>query len=199
MRPTPINPISPAASSLPSSPASPSGSPTPPTASRTSSRVAASSGRVKDAGGQTCLSERRSVEVAARSAAAGVPTTGGAETPAGSSTSGEADADTTTVTEDGGNGATTTPATDEEAAGARGDMGDTQAPAVSAQEEDVGDDDGAEVETVTSGSAEPSPAADAVSPPSTEAANDNHPCRGTPGHRHRRLAPRDYPNYDPSI
>jgi hypothetical protein len=61
------------------------------------------------------------------------------------------------VTEDGGNGATTSPATDEEAAGARGDMGDTQVPAVSALEEDVGDD-GAEVETVTSGPAEPSPA-----------------------------------------
>jgi hypothetical protein len=72
-------------------------------------------------------------------------------------------------------GATTSPATDEEAAGARGDMGDTQAPAVSAQEEDVGDDDGAEVETATSGSADPSPAAETVSPPSTEVTNDNQP------------------------
>jgi hypothetical protein len=66
------------------------------------------------------------------------PNNWGAETPADSSASGEADADTKTVMEDGGNGATTTPATDGEAAGARGDMGDTQAPAVSAQEEDVG-------------------------------------------------------------
>ena len=46
-------------------------------------------------------------------------------------------------------------------------------PAVAAQEEDVGDDDGAEVESATSGIAEPSPAADAVSPPSTDATNNN--------------------------
>jgi hypothetical protein len=59
-------------------------------------------------------------------------------------------------------------------------MGDTQAPAVSAQEEDVSDDDGAEVETVTSGSAEPSPAAEAVSPPSTAPAKDNYPADPPP-------------------
>jgi hypothetical protein len=75
--------------------------------------------------------------------------------------------------EDGGNGATTTPATDEEATGARGDMGDTQAPAVSAQEEDVGVDESAEAAIDTAVPAEPSPATEAVSPPSTEAANDN--------------------------
>ena len=74
------------------------------------------------------------------------------------------------MTADGGNGATTTPISEEEAAG---DMGDTQAPAVSAQEEDVSDDDGAEVETVTSRSAEPSPAAETLSPSSTAPANDN--------------------------
>ena len=63
-----------------------------------------------------------------------------------------------------------------EAAGARGDMGDTQAPAVSAQEEDVGVDEGAEAAIDTAVPAEPSPATEVVSPPSTEEpANDNSP------------------------
>jgi hypothetical protein len=60
------------------------------------------------------------------------------------------------------------------------EQGGTEAPAVSAQEEDVGEDDGAEVETVTSGSAEPSPAADTVSPSSTAPANDNQPSEELP-------------------
>jgi hypothetical protein len=94
-----------------------------------------------------------------QSAAAGVPTTGGAETPADSSTSGEADADTTTVMEDGGNGATTTPATDEEATGARGDMGDAQAPGGSSAPEETTDAQTAttqgEVEAVPSSTPEP--------------------------------------------
>jgi hypothetical protein len=75
---------------------------------------------------------------------------------------------------------TITRASEGEDADARRDTGDTQAPAVSAQEEDIGDDDGAEVETVTSGWAEPLPATEAVSPPSTEAANDNDPPAGLP-------------------
>jgi hypothetical protein len=54
-------------------------------------------------------------------------------------------------------------------------MGDTQAPAASAQEEGVGDDDGAEVETGTSGSAEASPATGLISPPSTDAATGKGP------------------------
>ena len=117
---------------------------------------------------QAMLHAIRSLEIAA----AGVPTTGGAETPAGSSTSGEADADTTTVTADGGNGATTTPISEEEAAGAHGDMGDTQAPAVSLHRRRwrrwrrrSG--------PVPSRSTEPSPAAETLSPSSTAPANDN--------------------------
>jgi hypothetical protein len=108
------------------------------------------------------------VRVSELKAAAGTPgDESGAGAPNGSSTSGPPDTDTAT---------TTTPASEEgEAAGARGDMGDTQAPAVSAQEEGVGDDDGAEVETGTSGSAEASPATGLISPPSTDAATGKGP------------------------
>ena len=57
---------------------------------------------------------------------------------------------------------TTTQLTEGEDADAP-EQGGTEAPAVSAHEEDIGDDDGAEVETVTSGSPDPSPGTDAVS------------------------------------
>ena len=85
-------------------------------ATLTAHRVETDELRLKDGGGTSCYTRSQLDAMVAGSAAAGVPTTGGAETPAASSTSGEADADTTTVTEDGGNGATTSPATDEEAA-----------------------------------------------------------------------------------
>ena len=111
---------------------------------------------------------------------AGAPPIEEVGAPASSPASGEPDADTTTVIEDGGNGATTTPATEEEAAGARGDMGDTQAPAVSAQEEDVGVDEGAEAAIDTAVPAEPSPATEVVSPPSTDPANDDQPAEDLP-------------------
>jgi hypothetical protein len=126
----------------------------------------------------------------------------GGEAPGGSSTSGEADIDTATTTTSSDNepaadttigesvgpaaasapaaqgdtdaATSTTPVSEREDADARGDTGDAQAPAVPAPE---GGEDGGSAEAVrsTTEADDPSPAADAVSPPSTEAANNNAP------------------------
>jgi hypothetical protein len=96
---------------------------------------------------------------------------GQARAPGSSSTfSGTPDADTA---------ASTTPVSQEEDADAP--EGPSEAPAVSAQEEDVGVDESAEAAIDNAVPAEPSPAAEAVSPPSTEEpANDNNPADPLP-------------------
>jgi len=56
----------------------------------------------------------------------------------------------------------------------------TKSPAVSAQEEDVGVDEGAEAAIDTAVPAEPSPATEVVSPPSTDPANDDQRAEDLP-------------------
>jgi hypothetical protein len=84
---------------------------------------------------------------------------------------------TPVASEDADTATSTTPSDNEPAADAP--EGPSVAPAASAQEA-VLLDGSAEVETGTSGSAGPSPAGDAVSPPSTEPANDNQPAEDLP-------------------
>jgi hypothetical protein len=105
-----------------------------------------------------------------QSAAAGASEVADAQAPDGSSKPVVASPDTAT---------STTPTIEEEDADARGDTGDAQAPAVPAPE---GGEDGGSAEAVTSTTEAdyPSPAADAVSPSSTEAANDNQPVDPVP-------------------
>jgi hypothetical protein len=100
----------------------------------------------------------------AQSAAAGAGSIGGGTTPASLPASGDADT------------SSTTPGTDsskaDSAAGAP-EQGGAEAPAVSAQEEDVVHDDGVEDESGTIPTSQTSPQPDASSPPSTDAANDH--------------------------
>jgi hypothetical protein len=114
---------------------------------------------------------------------AGAPASGngGRGAPASSSAEGgEADDNPATTTDAVDAVPSGTP--DEPAADAPGEVSGTETPdGSSAQEEDVGDAEGAEVTTDTSGPAEPSPPAEAVSPPSTEEpANDIDPADPLP-------------------
>jgi hypothetical protein len=120
----------------------------------------------------TCVNEDQLKSLLGASAAGAATASDGQqeETPAASSAPVGADADTAT---------TTTSASDEADADAS-EQGGTEAPAVSAQEEDVGHDDGAEDESVTIQASQTSPQSDASSPPSTEAANDNGPSEDLP-------------------